>query len=83
MNFQIHLISTLSPIQNISILPNYDEPCILILIRLIVIFVNMKPLHPLTNSYSQRLIFQGYLVISDSFQTNAIFFHFNLKIKKL
>jgi hypothetical protein len=73
MNFQTHLIPTLSLIQNISILPNYYAPCILILIRLKVIFVNMKPLHPLTNFFSQRLISQGYLIISDIFQTNENF----------
>jgi len=33
----------------------------------------MKPLHHLTNSYSQKLISQGYLVISDIFQTNENF----------
>jgi hypothetical protein len=73
MSFQTHLNSTLSLIQNISILPNYYEPCILILTRLIVIFVNMKPLHHLTNSYSQKLISQSYLVMSNIFQTNENF----------
>jgi hypothetical protein len=38
-----------------------------------IIFVNMKPLHPLTNSYSQKLISQGYLVINNIFQTNENF----------
>ncbi len=33
----------------------------------------MKPLHPLTNSYSQTLISQGYLVINDIFQTDENF----------
>lgn len=73
MSFQTHLISILSLIQNISIIPNYYEPCILILTRPIVILMNMKSLHPLTNSYSQKLISHGYLVISNIFQTNENF----------
>ncbi len=51
ISLQIHLIPTLNLIQNQSIFSNYEKHC-------------NPPLHHLTNSYSQKLVFQFYLIIN-------------------